>query len=208
MAEPDPELRPISLAQVALWATVASVVFGISIALLVSSTPDPNPRWMTPSSYGVGAWGLAVSIVGFSLTLWQLRRAQTVNIAVRDTVAKLNKTVGSLEIITELRSIGAASADAQTRVTDGQWPLALLAYNKIRAGLSKIRGIVNILSPDETEELLGYITHALDACTLIEDRLAGEQIDANEVRFNSRLREIEDFATRMEISLKDKFRAE
>jgi len=73
MADNQPSQQgSLSPTAVVVVGIVLLVIFVLSIAAAVRWLPDPNPAWMNASNYGVGIWGLFISVVGFGLTLWQL----------------------------------------------------------------------------------------------------------------------------------------
>ena len=149
-------------------------------------------------------WGLAVSIIGFSFTIWQLTITRTATAAVSSAIRRLRTDIGSLDIVTELRTATSAAEEAQSHILAQRWPQALLSYNKVRHCLYKAVAIETSLTEADVETAKDFIAHALGACAALEGT-GEDSSDIDSAGLTTKLKELEGFLISLEYKIKDAF---
>ena len=163
--------------------------------------------WANASGLMIGVWGLAVSIVGFALTMWQLQRTQSAAAAVGSAMVRLKQDFASFDVITELRTARAAGEAIQSHVSCDRWGEAFQGYNIVRASLKKISVAHGGLTSEQRGIVQDHIASCLDACTSIERLMPDSVSELSKEVLNNNLRNMDNFLIEIEFSLKDAIRA-
>lgn len=184
-------------------AIIGMLVVVVSIPLTLWLTIHKDDRWLGSGGFALSVAGLLFSVVGFGLTLWQLNRTNSATEAVGKAIVRLRRDLGSLDVLTELRSAAEAAGEAQAHLSNQRWASALLSYNKIRHCLYKALAVDGALNAVDSETAKDFIAHALGACSELE--MAADNPIGDVSNMSGKLRELEGFLVTSEYRTKDSF---
>lgn len=168
-------------------------------------------RWIPVSHYPdagmlLSVSGVVLSLIGFGVTLWQLTRTVLTTVAVQKAVKDLKRSVGSLDIISEVRTAQAASEAAQKALDGSHWAGALEACDRVRVSLAKMASVPGGLLPHQAQEAMDFIASCLAASEALRVSAVSADIENELHPFGTKLRQIEVFLIGIEFGVKDAVR--
>lgn len=151
----------------------------------------------------LGLWGLIASLLGFSVTWWQLSKTHGAARAAQRAVGNLKREFRSFDVITELRTAKASAEETRSHIDASRWQEAYGSYNRTRVSLTKMVSVRDGLQPDDLDLARDFITTCVDgaqsAKRLQEDGAAEVSRDI----LDDRLTELDGFLIKIEYSMKD-----
>lgn len=118
-------------------------------------------EWVTGHAYGPGdaasIVGLLVALVGFGVTIWKVRRAQS---SADQAAAAARTTADRLRFVETVVDLSALVSDLETlklRHRLGDWRRCLDGYADLRRKLVQVRAAGHPLDESDTEAVQGLI---------------------------------------------------
>jgi hypothetical protein len=118
-------------------------------------------------------WGIA--IVGFSLTLWQLRQTQSSADAAKRAAKGVEDAVHKYDTITEIANADAALNSCVDHHRNREWPAVHDQYARVKRAYTNIGAMHSGLTPEQADLLKADFEQISTMDNEVERHLAGEK---------------------------------
>ena len=191
MAESRPSQQGwLSTRGVLFAAVLLLVMFIFSIAAAILWLPEQSPAWMNASNYGVGIWGLLISIIGFGLTLWQLhitkQAAQAASEAADSARIRLNAFSALRECEAGKRQLDLINEAIQTE----RWTEIVGLAQPLASSLISLSGSNTSLDTEVVKAIETAMTDLDRNCEIIERAISIDPTKLSKAKQSSAFRKI------------------
>lgn len=193
----------------------AVIVAAIAVLLLVALNVELHPILVRANAAQVGAiglalttWGLALAIVGFGITWWQIQRSRNAAQAVASAVSTMRKDYASFDVITELRSARAHAESVIAALSQSDWSAANKSYWGIRVSLIKMSSSGDVITENDASKCKDYVMDVLSATELIQQNADTSPELIPSPQLVVQMTEADNFLISLEQQLKGTFRAD
>lgn len=101
----------------------------------------------------LGVWGILLSLGGFALTIWQLRKTQTATVAATRAVNELKSRLASYDAVVEVQKAIAFVQETQRHIRIPSWESANVSYSGAREAVLRLAEMPSSLKVDERNSL-------------------------------------------------------
>ena len=156
----------------------------------------------------MGAWGfllsalgLLVSIVGFSLTIWQLVRTASATRAAGAAVDRLKLRVATYDAIFEISRARSAIKETQSNARGSDWRRVVESYATTREALLRVRELSPHLDDKQRDKIDDVIEEINRFCDRVESSLQKGAIAFDVAKAIRAIRSHSDFVDRLRITM-------
>jgi hypothetical protein len=150
-----------------------------------------------------GIFGAIIGLIGFYLTISQVREAKTAADAARDAANQVKSKILLLDIVSELSVAGGALREAQRHLKLPAWNNAIESYLNARECLVRVSSVSQNLKPEEKDKMSKTLADISSFCNYIERNLnEGKMIDVPKALYSCR--DHVDFITELSVNLRDR----
>lgn len=157
---------------------------------------------MSATSWLMSAWGIALSLLGFGITWWQLYRTRTASQKVAEALHDIRSDYAAFDVVTELRTALAAGDDALACLEDDRWGGVMTAYDRARISLIKMASINGGLRDDKVSEAKDFAGDMLSSCGLVSEKHVSSPQEIPKPSMIANLRLMNNFLIALEQEIK------
>ena len=162
---------------------------------------DAQTAW----SFKIGIWGLLVSIVGFTFTLWQLYRTQSVTVATQAAIGKIKRDFQSLDVIVELSNARNEARSTLEKLIGSEWARCATGYSSCRTSLDKCLAATTDMYDAEKSELRDFQAKFIFAEKLMNSKSMDNNQEVDSETLADDLTEFSSFVNNLEYSIRSRF---
>lgn len=152
----------------------------------------------------LGYYGLALSVVGFALTWWQLARTRGAAEAAKLAVRKLKNDFASFDVLLELRTAKANAEECRRLLGTGAWAEALLGYQRLRASLLEISAVRMGVDDPTVSQMKDFVGRTTGAILDLEARGRDDTLTVDVAALSTTLLDMDEFFVELEHLVRDK----
>jgi hypothetical protein len=131
-------------------------------------------RWLHESNWDAGAsvFGVAITIVGFAVTLFQVARSKSAAEGAEEAAADVRKHLALQTVAADLASLMSDIEEMKQLHRDGYWALMPVRYSAVRRKLLGVKASCPTLTRTQRSSITGVIDQFKDIEEIVERAIA------------------------------------
>lgn len=138
---------------------------------------------------GLTVLSLVVTVIGFVVAIYQIRRTQTATAAAAKAVGDLRSRVASFDATVEISRAAEALRETQRHLKNDQWASAVESYQAVKDAMVRLVALSDKIEMNERGQIAPMLADISELCNKIESGLERDNINVSKSRILRKARE-------------------